>query len=222
MGLSELGAHDAAVRLGHHGLRRNPGLTQRFLQRGQVLLDPWLHIAVDHRRGGALVFADHRPHVARAEHREPRGYAVHDRLHRMLMRRIAIGIDEGDHDALGAKRPRLLHGGDHARLIDGRLYAAVGGDPLLYREHAIPGDQRRRSAREEVPRIGRLQARELQHVAKVLGGEQAELYALALDHGVHADGGAMREIGNAAGLDAVACLELAHPFHHLRARPVRR
>jgi hypothetical protein len=71
-------------------------------------------------------------------------------------------------------------------------------------------------------RVGHLQPRQLQHVDEVLGREQAEADALALDHRIDANSRAVREIADVRRLDAEAAAELSQPGDDLAAGLLRR
>ena len=116
--LAELGRHDAAVRLGDHGLGGDAGLLQGRLQGRQVARHDRLHVAVDRGRGGALVFADDRPDIAGAEHRQLRRPLADQPLRLPFVRRIAIGMQQRQDDALGAQRHRLVERAAQAGLIE--------------------------------------------------------------------------------------------------------
>ena len=88
------------------------------------------------------------------------------------------------------------------------------------REHAIARDEGRGTRCQEIEHVGGAQARELQHVAEALGDEQPELQTLALEDGVDADGGAVREVGDVGRPDAIAAADLPHAFEDFLARAI--
>ena len=220
--LAELGRHDPAVRLGHHGLGGDAGLLQGRLQGREVARHERLHVAVDRGRGGALIFANDRPHVAGAEHRQVRRPLADQPLRLAFVRRIAIGMQQRQHDALGAQRDGLVERAAQAGGIERPVDGAVGQYAFAHRQHAVARDQRLRPSRHQVIRIGHLEPRQFQHVDEILRREQAEANALALDHRVDADGGAVREIADVLRLDAEAAAELRQPGNDLAAGLLRR
>ena len=139
-----------------------------------------------------------------------------------LVRRIAIGMQQRQHDALGAQRDRLVERAAQAGMIERRFHGAVGQDALAHRQHAVARDQRLGPPRHQVIGVGHLEARHFQHVDEILGGEQAEANALALDHRVDADGRAVREIADVLRLDAEPAAELRQPGNDLAAGFLRR
>ncbi len=220
--LAELGRHDPAVRLGHHGLGGDAGLLQGRLQGREVARHDRLHVAVDRGRGGALIFANDRPHVAGAEHRHARGPLADQPLGLPFVGRIAIGMQQRQHDPLGAQFDGLVERAAQAGVVERPVHGSVRQYPFPHRQHAVARDQRLGPSRHQVVGIGHLEPRQFQHVDEILRREQAEADALALNHRVDADGGAVREIADVLGVDAEAAPELRQAGNDLAAGLLRR
>ena len=219
-GLALLGAHHAAVGLRDKRLGRHARLAQRILQRAEVAADARLHVGMDGGGDRALVLADDRPDVGRAEHGYLRRHLPHQGSHLVLVGGIAVGIQERHDDAFGTRLARLCDGGLDAGPVDRPQFAAVARQAPRDRKDTLPGDERRGTFRKQVVDIRRSQPGHLEHVGEPFGREMAEPDALALDHGVHAHGGAVAEMDDLAGSDAEARLELTEALQHLGARPV--
>ena len=138
----------------------------------------------------------------------------------MFVSAIAVGVQERHDDSFGTRLARLSDGGLNAGPVDRPKFAAVACQTSRNRKDPLPGDQGRGAFRKQVVDIRRSQPGHLQHVDEPLGREMAEPDTLALDHGVHAHGGAMAEKGDLARSDAEARLELTDSLQHLGARPV--
>ncbi len=130
-------------------------------------------------------------------------------------------MQQRDDNALAAGAPCGIHRLDHALTVNQQQYVTVTVAAFFDGEHAVAGDQRCRAAREQVVDMRDFQARQFQHVAEALGGKQRQLNALALDHRVHPDGGAMGEVVNIGRVDAVALLECRQPGGDFIAGAVR-
>ena len=219
--LAELGAHHPAVGLRDQRRGGDAGTREGALKRVEIVRHAGLHVAVDDGGGGALVLADDRPDVAGAEHRQLRREARDHRLCRMLVRGIAVRIDEGDHDAFGAEMPRLRHRGLDAGPVDRKVHGAVGAHALVDGNDAVLGDERIGTFRMEIVGVRHLEPGDLEDVHEVAGREQAEPDALALDHSVHPHRRAVGEVGDACGRDSIAVAQRRDALHDLGAGLVR-
>ena len=104
--------------------------------------------------------------------------------------------------------PLGVHRGLDGPVLEGPLGDAV--DPLARSEG-------RRAAREEVVGVRHLEARDLEDVLEAPGREEGELRSPALDHRVHPDGGAVREVADRVRLPSMPARELRDAVHHLGA-----
>ena len=178
-----------------HRLGRHAGRAQRVLQRAEVAADSRLHVAGDDGGHGTLVFADHRPHFAGADHRQVRRFARQD-----LADPRARGRNYGRRVAGRRRRPRRRPRGRRpapAMTLASsrrRLDRAIGQHPLGNAEDFFASDQRRGRRENKSVRVRHLQAGEFEHVLEIRRREEAEIDALALDHRVDADRGAMGQV----------------------------
>ena len=111
--------------------------------------------------------------------------------------------------------------GPNACFIDRFIFAAVGKNSPPDLKDLFLGYQRYRPARKQIIRIRHLESGNFQNVFEILGREQAEIDAFALDDRVHADRGTVREIGNVAGLDSITIVQCLKARHDFRSRLVR-
>ena len=184
IGLAMLGAHHAAVGLGDLEVHRHPALAQRALQAFQVMRDARLHIAADGGGQRTFVFADDRPDLMRAGHEHSLQRALQDRLDLPFMGRVAVGMQQRDDHAFAAGLAQRLGRRQHAGLVHRRDHAAIGAQPFVHAEHPVARNQRRRPLGHEVVHVGNLQPADVQHVLEVARGDQRQLQAAALHHGV--------------------------------------
>ena len=70
----------------------------RRLERVKVAIDARMDVTAEDDRSAALVLANHRPDLAEQKTNSS-GPRVDDRLRSPLMRRVAVGVEEGDDDA---------------------------------------------------------------------------------------------------------------------------
>ena len=164
-------------------------------------------VGVDHRRRGALVLPVLSGDSVR--HRnlafEPGGAEL--LLRRQLVRRVGVGIQEGDGDAGYALR---LEGRDslaHILFLDGNVYFAIGADALAHRQAQAPRHQRRRRLPEKVVHLVAVTTADFQNIAEPLGREKADNGALALQKGVQPHRRAMQKIfgaGHLTGFERLA------------------
>ena len=183
--------------------------------------DARLHIAADRGRDGALIFPNDRPGLVRTENRDLGRKPLDDRLGGELVRGIAIGMQERDHDPLGARRAGALDRPCDARLVEFVLNTAIRLQAAGDAEDEIACDERRGPLRQQVVHVRDLEACDLEHVAEMLRREQGEAQPLALDDRVDADRGAMGKVADLLRPDAVALAHQTNPLEHFRARLVR-
>ncbi len=109
------------------------------------MADTRLHIAVNNRRNGAFVLADNRPDIRGAVHMELRGQAVNQGFDPMFVGRIAVGIDQANHQAIDPNRSRLLDRRHHTFNIDRNIHRTIGAHALPHGKNTIFRDQRVRT-----------------------------------------------------------------------------
>ena len=144
-----------------------------------------------------------------------------DRLYLLLVRWIAVGMEESDDQALATDGHSGVHGLFRGLLVKREKLAPVRADPLVDSKHAAPRNERRGAAGEEIVHVRGLKARELEHVFEPPGRQQPERRTLALDHRIDADGRSVGEIGHRARVDSVTLRQNSHALHDFRPRAVR-
>ncbi len=215
-----LDAHHAAV--GFSDARRcgYASGAQRALELLQIVDHHRLHVGVDGGGDSALVFTDNRPDVGGTGGQQVGRDLFDDRLYRRLVVSVAVAVQQRYHNALTARRARAVDGGQHALTVNGLQHLAVAVGALVDGEDAIAANQRRGPTGEEIVDMGNFQPRQLQHVAKAGGGEQRQPDAAPLDHRVNADRGAVGEVANLCGIEAVALGELRQSGENFAARRI--
>ena len=194
---------EAAVRLHQQQARRNAGAVEPLAQRPQIGRDDRHHIGVDDRGRGALVLLDLGQHLAGDAERQVRRLAGDDVAQHQLVRRIGEGVQQADRRSPrpsrpAAHRPRARRRPDRA--ARSTLPACV--DPLVDHPAQIALDQRRAACPRRVVEPGHAQRADLQHVAKALGGDQADARALVLEDRVGGDRGAVADLLDGAAVEA--------------------
>ena len=107
------------------------------------------------------------------------------------MRGVGIGVHEEDRDRLDASLLQRLRKRRQRRDIERGYDLALASDAFRYLETQRARDQRLVAAVMQVEWIGPVAARDLQHVAEALGGDERGLGALALDQRVDDQRGAV-------------------------------
>ncbi len=199
--------HNAAVGLGHVGDRGHPARGQRRLEALEVPAHLRLHVGVHHRERGALVLARFRPHLVRGGHRHAGRRGLGQGARPALVGRIAVGVDEADHEPLDALRGQPVGGRGHGGLVQRGIDPAVGPEALRDLSDARAGDQRLGTAAVEIERVRQAETLDLEDVPEPLGHQEAEPRAGALDQRVHRDRGAVDHHVDRAGIDALLTRE---------------
>ncbi|MCZ7659792.1 MAG: hypothetical protein M5U07_18885 [Xanthobacteraceae bacterium] len=129
---------------------------------------------------------------------------------------------EQEHDRDGSRtgRNQGIGGVGDRRLIESFEHLAGRADPL---RHLMPHASRRQKGRRlgierELVHLVTHLPPDLQHVAESLGGDDADLGALALQHGVGRDRGAVHEARDLVGRQAPLRLHALERFEHREAR----
>ena len=121
------------------------------------------------------------------------------------MRGVEVGEQETNRDRLDAGGLELARGTPHCGLVERHQNRAVAArDAAGHRLAVAPRHQlvllpRQVELQAEV--VGTLVARDVQHVAEPLGGDQPAACAVVLQDDVGGDGGAVHEIVDVAGPD---------------------
>ena len=116
--------------------------------------------------------------------------------HRAFMRRIGVGVQQADRDALhGFVAQRRDRRGD-ARRVERYRDRTVRAQLLDHLQAQPPLHQGTRLGPVQVVQHRHAQVADLQDVAEAPGGDQRGACALALEHGVGADGRAVQHVGH--------------------------
>ncbi len=89
----------------------------------------------------------------------------------MLVGRVAVGIDQGDHQPFNPGCTRVVNCSRNTFGVNRGVHAAVGIHPLSHRKHAVFADQGIGALGVEVIGIGHFEPGDFKHVDKVLGGD---------------------------------------------------
>ena len=186
----DAGGHHAAVALHHQQL----GLDRAGLEPGRDAVEiaghDGLDVAVE--RGGAATLE--LAHLAQDVGAERDGRVgpdlAGDGAGAALVIGVEIGVDEVDDERLGARRSRRFDRLPYLVLVEFRHHRAGSVDPLRHLEAALARHDGLEAA-EHAPRVGPGAPAELQRVAKAPGGDEGAAHALALQHRVGADRGAV-------------------------------
>ena len=116
-----------------------------------------------------------------------------DRLHPLLVRRVAVGVQEQDGDRLRTLRHRLRDHRAHLRLVERDEHLALRVHALADFETQVAVDQRLVPLEEEIVGFRPVDAADLVDVAKALRCDERAARAGALQDGVDRDRGAVQE-----------------------------
>ena len=195
--------HDPAVGLRDVRHRGHGARAERRLEPFEIAPHLRLHVGVEHGERRALVLARLGPHLMGGAHRDAGRRGLGHAPRAPLVGGVAIGVDQADHQPLGALVRQAAGRRGHAGLVEGGVDAAVGPEPLAHLGHAGPRDERLGAAAVHVERVRQPQPLDLQHVAEALGDEEAEPRPRPLDQRVHGDRGAVDGDVDLAQVDAV-------------------
>jgi hypothetical protein len=118
---------------------------------------------------------------------------------RLFMAGIGVGMQEADGDRLDALGLEVVEDRRQARQVERLQLLALVGDAAGQFAAQVARHEGLRLLVVEVEEVRPVAARDLQRVAKALGGDQADLDALALGQRVDDDGGAVGEKSTVAG-----------------------
>ncbi len=212
-------AGEAAARLHDLQRRGHTRLGEIALHVGEIAADDRLHVGIEGGDDGALVLAKDRIDLAGERDR----HARHGGLDGGADAQLVHGIEEREEqrhrhglDTLGLE---LVDGGGERRLVERHQHFAGGADALTYLD---PPSARRQPARRlrleiEVVHLPPDLPADLENVAEALGGDEADTRALAFQHGIGRDGGAVREAGDRARRHAQAAGDLVERSDHRAA-----
>ena len=189
---SDAGGHHAAVALHHQKLGLDCAGLEAARNAFEIAGHDRLDVAVE-RRGAAALELPHLAQDVGAQRDQGIGPDLAgDRARPSLVLGVEVGVNEMDDECLGTGRARRLHRLTHLVFVKGGHHRARGVDPLRHLEAALARHDGLEAA-EHAPRVGPGAPAELQRIAETLGGDERAAHALALQHGVGADRGAVND-----------------------------
>jgi hypothetical protein len=214
--------HDAAVRLGDEGGRRHSALGERRLEGIEVAGDAGVHVGVDDGGRGSLVLAYDRPHGRGREGEQARRHVGGDGERGFLVDRVAVGVEEGDNQALAAPCPRRFDRLADVTFVERCLDGPVSAHALADAEDEFARYQRVRPRAEQAVNVRHRQPSQLEEVLEATGRDQRQACSASLDDGVDADRRAVHDRADRRHLQVVAGREQIEAGADLLARPLRR
>jgi hypothetical protein len=172
-------------------------------------------IGIRRRRRGAFELAIFLRELVRGGDEEMRVARLDDRFHALLVRGIAVGVQEQDRDRLYALADRVGHGGAHLILVELDQHLAVRVHALADLIAQVALDQRLVAAEEEIIGFRPIDAADLVDIAEALGGEERAWRPRAFQNGVDRNGGTVKEQARTGEPRA----GLRHPFLHAGDEP---
>ncbi len=169
----------------------------------QVACHARAHGSVQHGGGKPLVLAEFRQYLARQADICAGHDLFHDGAGALLVRRIAVGMQEADRHRLQAGGAQGLRGAAHGRFVQWRDHLALRIQPLRHFDAVRAGHQHRRLGHAVVEQVRAGLPADLQDVAEALGGDQAHCRAFALDDEIGGHGGAVAHVRHLGGRHAV-------------------
>jgi hypothetical protein len=145
-----VGTEQAAGRLHDQKLAAEARRLEVLAHLAEIAPHPRPHIGVGGRRRGALELAVFLRQLVRGGDEQLRMALLDDRLHPLLVRRIAVGVQEQDGDRLHALGDRVGDGGAHLVFIELDQHLALGIDALADLVAQIAVDQRLVAAEEQI------------------------------------------------------------------------
>jgi hypothetical protein len=180
----------AAVAVHDQQVAAEAAVLQLALQPAHVAVEDRLHRGVDRGRGAALVFAVFREQLVAEGHVVVGPKGARDFPGAQLVRRVGIGMQEVDDEALAALGQQCAGSRRNAGLVERAHHVAARVHALIDLDAAVAGDERLKGADHAVG-LGTGAAAELQGVAEAGRGDQPDAGDLALQDGVGGGGGAV-------------------------------
>jgi hypothetical protein len=153
-----------------------------------------LHIAVERRRTAAFEFTHLAQYIAAQGHEPVGPDLARDFGAALLVRRVGVGVNEMDHQCLGAAFAQAMHFLPHRRFVERRQDSTGRIDALGHLRPQIARDECLEAPGHAV-RIGACAASEFEYVAKPGRGNQPAARSLAFEHGIGRDRGAVDQRG---------------------------
>src|SRR5262249_42301029 len=160
------------------------------------------------RRRGALELAIFLRELVRGGDEKMRMAFLDDLFHALLVRGVAVGMQEQDGDRLYALPDRVGHGGAHLILVELDQHLAVRVHALADLVAQVALDQWLVAAKEEIVGFRPIDAADLVDIAEALRGEERARRSRPLQNGVDRNGRAVKKKARGRELRA----GLRHPF----------
>ena len=183
-------------------------------QLAQIARHQRLHVGVGDRGGEALPLAHLRRDLAGQRDRDVRQFLGEDVAHAAFVRGIDEGVQEADGDAFDALALQRGHQGAHGGVVERQQHVALVVQPLRDRQAQMARHQRLGQDDVEVVLVVTAFVAHRDDVAKALGRQQRGARALALDHRVGGERGAVDHDADVGGRDARGLEDVAHARHH--------
>ena len=197
-----LHGRDAAARQHDVEPARKADGAELCFQPVEIAAHQRLHIRVGAGRAGALELADFGRDLRRERQRKVRIDAANDAGGAPLVRGIAIGMQERDRNRLDAVAldhlPRRRH---HCGLVQRHEHLPLEIHTLPDFAAPIAWHERRRRFEKQIVEVVTCFAPHLDHIAKALGGDQADGRAGPLDHRVGDQRGAVHDAVQIGGVE---------------------
>jgi hypothetical protein len=178
--------HGAPVRAHDRDPAGKARLLREAFETSEVAGNARTDKGVEHRRGGALVFAEFAQNLVAQGHEQRGEMAPQHGAGRGLVRGVGIRMKKADRNRLDPERDELPSQNNE--------HLARGIHSLGDLEGQFPRHQRPRAMEEQIERIGPVAASDGVDVAKTCGGNQRGLGAALLEHGIDGDGGAVEKL----------------------------
>ena len=185
---------------------------QTRLETLQIAAGEALHVDVGKRGRGAVVLADLGDDLAGQRAADLGRVRPQQLADRLLVRRIAIAVQQAYRDGLDALGAQSVDQAQHLVRVERRQHAAVGEKPLVQLEAQMARRQRGRPLHEQIVHVVAVLAPDLDGVAKAARGDQRGARALALDQGVGEQRGAVHHVGDRGRGHARLLENLADPL----------
>ena len=204
-----VGGHQVEV-----GARRQ--LVQRVVHAAQVAARLRADVGVQRRGGEALVLAVLRRDLVRDRQVGLGELLRHDLPHPPLVLRVEEREQEADAHRVDLLLAQLAHGLAHLVLVERRVHLARRHHPLGDRQAQAALDQRGLAPGQVLVDRERLRApvaADVDQVAEAARGDHSRARAVALEHDVGRDRGAVEELVEGVELDPRQIAQLAQPGH---------
>ena len=168
----------------------------------QIAIHQRLHIGIGAGRDRARIFAQLRHDVGGERHEQVGKFALDQRAHRLLVRRVGVGMQEADRDRLDAVIHEPAQRGAHRVEVERRDTRPSRSIALADLQPVAARDQRLGKAEEQVVDVVALLGPHLEHVAEALRREQAEPRAAPLDQRIGDERRAVHDLADIGERDA--------------------